>query len=539
MKILYIIHDYWPDHLAGSENYTHYIAHEMASLDHEVFVFATEKNYKDDYSVERYVEDVEGLVIKNEKLRIKNEKNACNDDGCEEKIPGQCGEIGGRARNDSVGVSVVKVHKQNSGMRSLDDSYEDKRVYDIFVNIFEEIKPDVVHIQHLLNLSIDIVDYVKSKNIPIVYTLHDLWLECFNVNRLTTDEQNLCSEASVDKCMKCYKMPYFIQKQNILDKIYLKSTRLIGYDKKIKKQKIQKRNKEMKELTNKIDLFISPSKYIRDEFIKWGIPENKIIYSRNGMRVIKNEKVRIKNEKNSRKDNQDKCDEGDCYVVPSRNDEGGCEEKIPGQCGKIGGGARNDKGGNVERDCYVVPPRKDNDVIKFVFTSHMHKLKGVDVLLEACKILQSKNVNNYEVHLYGRKSKNEEERQEFLDRVNKLNFVYYKGVFENNEINNILMDKDYLILPSIWPENAPLVIDEAYLNNVPCIVSNIGGMAERVDNGVNGLHFKVGDAQDLASKMEYVAKNRNIREKFVKNIPRVKTIEDNADELMNIYKSII
>ena len=72
MKILYTIHDYWPDHLAGSENYTHYIAHEMARLGHSVFVFTAEKNYRDDYSVERYVEDDEGLLIKNEKLRIKN-----------------------------------------------------------------------------------------------------------------------------------------------------------------------------------------------------------------------------------------------------------------------------------------------------------------------------------------------------------------------------------------------------------------------------------------------------------------------------------
>jgi len=93
-------------------------------------------------------------------------------------------------------------------------------------------------------------------------------------------------------------------------------------------------------------------------------------------------------------------------------------------------------------------------------------------------------------------------------------------------------------LPSIWPENAPLVIDEAYLNNVPCIVSNIGGMAERVDDGVNGLHFEVGSAKDLADKMEYVAKNINIREKFVKNIPKVKTIEENAIELEKIYKSM-
>ena len=60
--------------MAGSENYTHYIAREMARRGHEVFVFTTEKNYKDDYSVERYVEGEEKqqLIIKNEELRMKS-----------------------------------------------------------------------------------------------------------------------------------------------------------------------------------------------------------------------------------------------------------------------------------------------------------------------------------------------------------------------------------------------------------------------------------------------------------------------------------
>jgi hypothetical protein len=50
------------------------------------------------------------------------------------------------------------------------------------------------------------------------------------------------------------------------------------------------------------------------------------------------------------------------------------------------------------------------------------------------------------------------------------------------------------IVPSIWPENSPVTIQEAFLCGMSVVASNIGGMAELVDDGRNGLLFKVGGA---------------------------------------------
>ena len=57
---------------------------------------------------------------------------------------------------------------------------------------------------------------------------------------------------------------------------------------------------------------------------------------------------------------------------------------------------------------------------------------------------------------------------------------------------------DWVVVPSIWWENSPLVIQEAFLHGRPVICSDIGGMAEKVDDGVNGLHFRTGDPRSLA-----------------------------------------
>lgn len=46
-----------------------------------------------------------------------------------------------------------------------------------------------------------------------------------------------------------------------------------------------------------------------------------------------------------------------------------------------------------------------------------------------------------------------------------------------------------------------MVIQEAFTAGRPLIVSNIGGMAEKVDDGVNGLHFSARNPQSLAKVM--------------------------------------
>ena len=56
---------------------------------------------------------------------------------------------------------------------------------------------------------------------------------------------------------------------------------------------------------------------------------------------------------------------------------------------------------------------------------------------------------------------------------------------------------DVLVVPSIWIENSPFVIKEAFAAGVPVVASNLGGMAELVQDGRNGLLFTAGDSADL------------------------------------------
>ena len=70
-----------------------------------------------------------------------------------------------------------------------------------------------------------------------------------------------------------------------------------------------------------------------------------------------------------------------------------------------------------------------------------------------------------------------------------------------SDLERLMADVDWVVVPSVWWENSPMVISEAFFFGKPVICSNIGGMAERVSNGIDGLHFSVGSSGSLARAM--------------------------------------
>ena len=98
---------------------------------------------------------------------------------------------------------------------------------------------------------------------------------------------------------------------------------------------------------------------------------------------------------------------------------------------------------------------------------------------------------------------------------------------------------DWVVVPSIWWENAPLVIQEAFQHRRPVICSDIGGMAEMVQNGVSGLHFSRGNATDLARVMRRAAREEGLWDRLVTGIPEVPTIGDVAARYRRLYQRLL
>jgi len=78
----------------------------------------------------------------------------------------------------------------------------------------------------------------------------------------------------------------------------------------------------------------------------------------------------------------------------------------------------------------------------------------------------------------------------------------WEGKRSHAEILDLLQHSDALIMGSIWPENAPLVITEALSMGCPVIAPRIGGIPEMILDGKNGLLYRPGDIADLTKKID-------------------------------------
>lgn len=110
-----------------------------------------------------------------------------------------------------------------------------------------------------------------------------------------------------------------------------------------------------------------------------------------------------------------------------------------------------------------------------------------------------------------------------------------RGPFPHSRLGEILAELDVLVVPSIWEENAPLVVQEAFLAHVPVVVSGHGGLAEAVRHEVDGLHFRPGDAADLARALRRLADDRGLLARLASQAPAVPTMDEHVRGLLDLY----
>ena len=144
------------------------------------------------------------------------------------------------------------------------------------------------------------------------------------------------------------------------------------------------------------------------------------------------------------------------------------------------------------------------------FFGQISRLKGIGVLLEAAKMLSRGGHDTISIDIHGKYEGQPMEFQtEFLEQLQQAGTnVRYLGPYLPRQVDSVMQSVSVVIVPSIWWENSPVVIQEAFRNRRPVICSDIGGMAEKVRDGLDGWHVPVGDAAALASLLVSLAANR-------------------------------
>jgi len=76
--------------------------------------------------------------------------------------------------------------------------------------------------------------------------------------------------------------------------------------------------------------------------------------------------------------------------------------------------------------------------------------------------------------------------------------VRFLGSLAGDQVRNAMAEAQALIMPSVWYEGFPMTLVEAFSASTPVIASRLGSLAELVKEGVTGLTFEPGNAENLS-----------------------------------------
>jgi glycosyltransferase involved in cell wall biosynthesis len=162
--------------------------------------------------------------------------------------------------------------------------------------------------------------------------------------------------------------------------------------------------------------------------------------------------------------------------------------------------------------------------------------KGVHVLIDAVRALPS---NAYELKIFGNLDVFPDYTARLRASANDLP-VRFLGAFDRERIAEVYGQIDVLVVPSLWIENSPLVIHEAFMAGIPVVGARIGGIADLIDDGRTGLLFDPTSPPALRAALAGLIENPKRLNELAEcaRTVRVKTIAEDAEEWERTYEDV-
>ncbi len=590
MRILQVLHDFLPHHVAGVEIYSDQLARALAAKHEVALLFSEVDQAEANYTLRR------------------------------------------RAHEGISAYELINNHR----FSRFEDTYANPAVDRALRLVFDEFRPEVVHVQHLLNLSIGIVREARRRGIPVVMTLHDHWLACANGGQRFQRDAGRCETLDPARCGACTAHlhgvaagargwlrrvatshaggerelalagleadaietpdPRFVYRDHYEHKgaqrptwvahppsalgfslalearaelrgavalhpscfalagggvrflvrvngalefdatldpkrrpedrrplelriplaagparlelvteaappdqsdyctagwidLRVSSTggrvgtlagrrgeplRRIGkslaraLSQRAQTRRVEERWQAMRRLGGEVDLFLSPSRYLRDELIRFGLPAERVLL----------------------------CDHGFSSEGFER---------------------RRDLPDHARHFCFIGSP-----------VPH----KGLHVLLEAFEGMPE----DARLDVFG-SLHYDPAYSEWLKSRTQHPGVRLAGSICHDEVPKLLACVDALVIPSIWHENSPLTLREAFLAGVPVVASRLGGHVELLEHG-GGLLYDADDPAALRAQLLRLYREPGLAQKLADDAPPVKSLASHVAEIEAIYERL-
>jgi glycosyltransferase involved in cell wall biosynthesis len=317
-----------------------------------------------------------------------------------------------------------------------------------------------VHLQHLLHWSFDCAGAAAAAGARVYFTLHDYWLNCPRHGQRRHADGGLCERVDFERCGTCLPGFKFSQTplQRGVGRTLARIRRLSGID----LGPLARRSAAGARARAEPD---------RERVQEFG--EAARARAARARELVLPQVRR--------------------FFAPSRF----LRERFLGEWGV-----------EPERVLYLpfgiadagAAPRARTGPLRVAFLGSLVAAKGPQLLLEAWGRLDPALRAGAELELHGPRGY-ERRFQAELDRLARGCGARLCGPLPRSEVPALLARTDLLVVPSLWWENAPLVIQEALVARTPLLVADAGGMAELVETGVDGWRFPLGDAQALAREL--------------------------------------
>jgi glycosyltransferase involved in cell wall biosynthesis len=170
------------------------------------------------------------------------------------------------------------------------------------------------------------------------------------------------------------------------------------------------------------------------------------------------------------------------------------------------------------------------------YLGQIEPLKGVDLLVRAFRQFDAPGAT---LTIHGNYLRNPAYTAELRRQSSGDPRIQIAGSFTRDERAAVLRSLDVVVAPSRWYENAPFVISEAQAMETPVIATNLGGMAEAVRDGVNGLLFAPDDADSLADCLRRIADDPGLLARLRAGIRPPRTVADDAAGLRALYRQLM
>jgi glycosyltransferase involved in cell wall biosynthesis len=356
-----------------------------------------------------------------------------------------------------------------------------------FKSFLQTTSPDIVHVNSGYLLGGTVPDVAVELGFPTVFTLHDYWFLC-PLHTLLRQDGKICKEpVPLARCAWCllsekrrYRLPDIYLK-GILGNLFVQLNQSSGkLTNKIMGvapllDMMAERRAYLKQVLEKIDLVLSPSQFLIDKTLEYGFKPRRIIHVPLGL--------------------------DGTHLVTRRSNHHSARIRI-GYLGQ--------------------------------FAPH----KGVHLLLNAYQKLVKRSAS-CQLILHGRISKGTPYERELLKIGRSDPTITFAGPYPNTEVGQVLNGLDVTVVPSVWYENRPAVILEAFATGTPVIAARIGGITELVQHGQNGLLFEVGSEAELAEQLQRLLDEPDLLAKLRDGIQPVPTVEDEVATLVSLYRELL